>query len=65
MGDGYSGRDLGGTEGSVEGVSHCDIYGLDIPVASPDVRSQARNQRDTFPKKYLLGTNLTLFIAIG
>ena len=36
-----------------------------VPVASPDVRSQARNQRDTFTKKYLLGTNLTLFIAIG
>ena len=28
MDDRYSGRGLGGTEGSVEGVSHCDIYGL-------------------------------------
>ena len=28
MDDGYSGRGLGGTEGSVEGVSHCNIYGL-------------------------------------
>ena len=36
-----------------------------VPVASPDVRSQARNQRDTFPKKYLWGTNLVHYNRVG